>query len=72
MRRKPRPFPVPRAKDLFGQVPVLESEVIAWVEHFAPHIAHSSWRISSYARGYNVAEKIKAAKTDGSFFRVFG
>lgn len=66
--RKRLPFPIPRARDLFKQVPVLESEVIEWVKHFAPHIAHAEWRIAAYARGYNVADKIRAAKLDGSFF----
>jgi hypothetical protein len=68
MPRKHRPFPIPRAKDLFKQVPVLRSEIYAWVCHFAPHIAHADWRIEAYAKGYNVAEKIRAAKLDGSFF----
>lgn len=66
--RKRRAFPVPRAKDLFKQVPVLESEIVAWVCHFAPHIAHAEWRIKAYARGYNVADKIRSAKLDGSFY----
>jgi hypothetical protein len=67
---KHRPFPVPRAKDLFRQVPVLESEIHQWVCHFAPHIAHAKWRIAAYAKGYNVADKIRAAKIDGSFFQI--
>ena len=69
--RKPRPFPTPRARDLFNHVPVLTSEVHAWVCHFAPHIAHADWRIAAYAKGYNVPDKIKAAKLDGSFWRLF-
>jgi len=68
MARKYRPFPIPRAKDLFKQVPVLESEITAWVKHFAPHLAHAEWRIEAYAKGYNVADKIRAAKIDGYFF----
>jgi hypothetical protein len=67
-RKKRLPFPLPRARDLFKQVPVLHSEVTAWVCHFAPHIAHAEWRIAAYARGYNVPDKIRAAKLDGSFF----
>ncbi|MCX7166578.1 MAG: hypothetical protein NTV11_09925 [Rhodocyclales bacterium] len=68
MTRKKLPYPLPRARDLFKQVPVLDSEILQWVQHFAPHIAHAEWRIAAYARGYNVADKIRAAKLDGSFF----
>lgn len=68
MTRKKLPYPIPRTRDLFKQVPVLDSEITAWVCHFAPHIAHAEWRIKAYAKGYNVAEKIRSAKLDGSFY----
>lgn len=68
MPRKKLPFPVPRARDLFKQVPVLECELVEWVERVAPHIAHAQWRIDAYVRGYNVAEKIRVAKLNGSFW----
>lgn len=70
MPRKKRPYPIPRAYDLFRQIPVLESEIIDWVKHIAPHIAHSEWRIASYAKGYNVADKIRAAKADGRWWQM--
>lgn len=56
---------MPRARDLFRQVPVTECEIVNWVRHIAPHLAHSQWRIAAYAKGYNVADKIRAAKLNG-------
>lgn len=58
----------PRPKDLFKQVPVTLPEILRWVNFHAPHLAHSKWRVENYARGYNVPEKIRAAKKDGRFW----
>jgi len=52
----------PYARDLFGEIPVLESELTDWVERVAPHIFYSRWRTEYYIRDWNVAEKIKAVK----------
>ena len=69
MNRRKLPYPIPRPRDLFRQVPVLYSEIDNWIVEHAPHIAHSPWRMAAYAEGYNVADKIRRAKLDGSFFR---
>ena len=66
--RKRLPYPMPRARDLFKQVPVLECEIVFWVCQVAPHIAHAEWRIAAYAKGYNVIAKIQAAKLSGLFW----
>ena len=52
----------PYARDLFGEIPVLESELTKWVQRAAPHIFHSRWRTDHYIRDWQVAEKIKAVK----------
>lgn len=71
MPRKKLPYPIPRAKDLFGEVPVLQSELIDWVCKVAPHTSHSEDRMNAYIRGYNVAGKIQRAKLDGNFWKMF-
>ena len=52
----------PYARDLFGEIPVLQSELTEWVQRVAPHIYHSRWRTDHYIRDWHVAEKIKAVK----------
>lgn len=63
MKRR-RPFPVPRVKDLFGQVPVTCPEVVAWVRDTAG-IEPESPRFKWYVRGWNVVDKIRRAKLAG-------
>jgi len=60
----------PRARDLFGQVPVTIDEVENWVKIVAPHMAHNPNRMARYAKGYNVAEKIRQAKINGQFWAL--
>jgi hypothetical protein len=54
-------------RDLFGEIPVSEGDVLAWMLA-VPGIAPTSpSRFAWYVRAYNVAGKIRAAKEDGSF-----
>lgn len=60
----------PRARDLFGFVPVTIDEEYEWVKKVAPHISHAPWRVENYIKGYRVAEKIQAAKLSGEFWKI--
>lgn len=54
------------ARDLFGEVPVTEDDLEAWVAAMSP--VHLTERLfSHYVRRYNVADKIRAAKLRGEF-----
>ena len=50
--------------DLFGEIPVTWPEVLTWCERVAG-IRAGSWRLEYYVRGWNVVEKIRAAKLAG-------
>ena len=65
MRAKQRRHPGPPF-DLFGEIPVTWSDVIAWCAA-VPGIAPDSWRFGYYVRGWNVPEKIRQAKLAGTF-----
>jgi hypothetical protein len=69
-RKRFLPYPIPKAYDLFREIPVLECEIVEWVCKVAPHIAHAEWRIAAYAKGYNVADKIRDAKKSGLFWKL--
>lgn len=60
----------PRPRDLFGQVPITRTDLEDWVRAVAPHLAHSDWRMAHYIKGYNVADKVRAAKLEGTFFQL--
>lgn len=60
-KRKKRP-----ALDLFGEVPCTWSDVAAWCVAVAG-IAPGSPRFVSYARGWNVPDKVRAAKLAGTY-----
>ena len=64
--RAPRPRP---PFDLFGEIPVTWPEVAAWTIAVAG-IAPDSWRFPHYVRGWNVPEKVRAAKLAGTFDQV--
>ncbi len=64
-RGRPRKRPHP-AIDLFGQVPVTWEEVFLWLEA-VPGIARDSPRAAQYVRDWNVPEKVRQAKLEGSF-----
>ena len=53
-------------RDLFGEIPVTLDELLAWMLA-VPGIPPSSPRFAYYIRGYNVIEKIQAAKACGTF-----
>lgn len=54
-------YPVPLPFDLFGDVVVLESEVIHWVETVA-RLPKSSPRFAWYVKNWSVVDKIKRIK----------
>lgn len=54
------------ALDLFGEVPVTEEDIYDWVASVAPlHLSERSFL--NYVRGYAVADKVRAAKLQGTF-----
>jgi hypothetical protein len=46
------------------------AELLAWVGVHAPHFLSSQRSFTQYVRGWNVAEKIRRAKYDGTFVDV--
>ena len=54
----------PHLLDLFGEIPVLQSDVDTWID-VVPQIPRTSWRRDHYARSWNVPEKIRQAKRAG-------
>ena len=54
----------PSLLDLFGEIPVTQSDVDLWVD-VVPAIPRGSWRRDYYARHWNVPEKIRQAKAAG-------
>lgn len=56
----------PAARDLFGEIPVTLDELLAWMLA-VPGLAPTSPRFAWYVRGWNVIEKIRAAKEAGTF-----
>lgn len=52
--------------DLFGEVPVTEADVRLWLLA-VPRIDPDSPRAAHYVRGWNVPDKIRAAKLSGWF-----
>ncbi len=57
------------AFDLFGEVPVTLSDVLAWMLA-VPGIPPTSTRFGQYVRGYDVIGKIRQAKIAGTFDQV--
>lgn len=53
--------------DLFGEIPVLESEIVLWVAAVAPRWLTPARSFNGYVRGYAVIDKIRAAKLSGHF-----
>ena len=51
--------------DLFGEIPVTWPEVVAWCERVA-RIPADSPRLEHYVTGWNVPDKIRAAKLEGT------
>lgn len=56
----------PLARDLFGEIPVTLDELLAWMLA-VPRLPPTSPRFAWYVRGWNVIDKIRAAKESGTF-----
>lgn len=59
------------ALDLFGEVPVLQSELEIWVAVVAPRW-YQSRGMPGYIRDYDVPGKIRRWKLDGQFDEIKG
>lgn len=53
--------------DLFGEIPVTEDDMRAWVAAVSPRWLYPERSYRSYVRGWNVADKVRAAKLAGTF-----
>lgn len=52
-------------KDLFGEIPVTRDDIERWLEINAPRLR--GLYKEKYIESWNVVEKIKQAKKDGTF-----
>lgn len=55
------------ARDLFGEVPVTEDDLVAWVAAVAPRWLATERAFTNYCRSWDVPGKIRAAKQAGTF-----
>lgn len=60
----------PMPYDLFGEIPVTESEIVDWVEATAPRWLSPRRSFEGYVRAYDVPGKIRAAKQAGTFQQI--
>lgn len=58
------------AFDLFGEIPVLESDLVLWVAAIAPRWLEPPRSFRSYVRTYDVPGKVRAAKRAGLFEQI--
>jgi hypothetical protein len=58
------------AVDLFGEVPVLESDLENWVAAVAPVYLSSERSFQSYLKSYDVPAKVRRAKLRGEFDQI--
>lgn len=67
----PRPAPPHYIRmppfDLFGEIPVTEDDLRAWVAAVAPRWLEPERSYRNYVRSWNVADKVRAAKLRGEF-----
>lgn len=56
----------PYLHDLFGEIPVLQSDLDLWLD-VVVKMPRSSWRRDHYAASWNVPEKIRRAKAAGEW-----
>lgn len=56
--------------DLFGEIPVLESDLQAWVAAVAPRWLYPTRAFRRYCAAYDVAAKVRAAKAAGIFEHI--
>lgn len=60
---------IPNAVDLFGEIPVTLADLDAWCDQIGKHWP-CEWRKDWYIQNWNVADKVRAAKLSGEFFRA--
>jgi hypothetical protein len=58
------------AVDLFGEVPVLESDLENWVAAVAPVYLSSERSFQSYLKSYDVPAKVRRAKLRVEFDQI--
>jgi hypothetical protein len=58
--------------DLFGDVIVTLDDVELWLDVVPRHLSNSPNSRIRYAKNYDVASKIKAAKINGNFYLMDG
>lgn len=56
--------------DLFGEVPVTDDELLAWVAAVAPRWLSPERAFRHYCATWDVAGKIRRAKVDGTFWSI--
>lgn len=62
----PRMYRAAHALDLFGEIPVTLTDVATWTRAVAG-IGPDSPRFAAYVRAWNVPDKVRAAKRDGTW-----
>jgi hypothetical protein len=68
----PRPRRIPDPKqfhpyDLFGEIPVTDTDIFEWVSAVAPRWLRPERSYRLYIESWDVAGKVKAAKASGDF-----
>jgi hypothetical protein len=56
--------------DLFGEIPVTESDIYDWVAAVAPRWLTPERSYRGYVKSWDVAGKIRAAKLRGTFDEI--
>jgi hypothetical protein len=56
--------------DLFGEIPVTESDIYAWVSAVAPRWLTPERSYRGYVQNWNVADKVRTAKLRGEFDQI--
>lgn len=60
----------PHPYDLFGEIPVLESDLALWVAAVAPRWLEPERSFQLYVKSYDVPEKVRRAKAQGTFQEI--
>jgi hypothetical protein len=58
----------PSPRDLFGEIPVLESDLVKWVTAVAPRWLAPRRSFELYVKSYDVPAKVRRAKEQGTFY----
>ena len=56
--------------DLFGEIPVTDDDIYAWVAAVAPRWLYPERSYLGYVKNWNVADKVREAKRLGIFEQV--